>query len=387
MPLGTATISRTDLVTTQSYRGILSYPSRGTVHLTSGGTITSLPRVGDILARDHPLLSVDDQPVGVLFGSTPLYRTLKLADTTGQQLAVQAAQADLLAAEATRSEAMGSPDPARSSTTARSVGTAPSRRVDPGAASWAARNASIAQAGVGVAEAQQRLTLAGRAVQQAEVPQRGPDVALVANNLASLGYYHGSTDTWTAALQDAVGQWQRHLGMTDNGEIDPSRVLVVRTASRVGAVEGRQGDAASAVTISLSSPSREATFQFHDGVPAALALGRRVRVSAAGGRRVTGHVASVTTSGRSATVRVNLDQQGAFAHVSSTRVSMSVTTAARRNVLAVPIQALLALASGGYALQLPDGWLLAVRTGAVQAGNIEVSGAGIHAGLRVVSAT
>jgi hypothetical protein len=64
---------------------------------------------------------------------------------------------------------------------------------------------------------------------------------------------------------------------------------------------------------------------------------------------------------------------------------MSVTTADRRNVLTVPTQALLALASGGYALQLPDGRLVAVRTGIVQGGDIEVSGRGVRRGLRVVS--
>jgi hypothetical protein len=64
---------------------------------------------------------------------------------------------------------------------------------------------------------------------------------------------------------------------------------------------------------------------------------------------------------------------------------MSVITADRQNVMTVPTQALVALASGGYALQLPGGRLIPVRTGVVQRGVIKVSGAEVYPGLKVVS--
>jgi hypothetical protein len=111
-----------------------------------------------------------------------------------------------------------------------------------------------------------------------------------------------------------------------------------------------------------------------------------VRLSA-GGDAAAGRVTRLNTSQRSATVQVAFDQSSRLARIGSTVVSMSVRSADRRNVLTVPTQALLALASGGYALQLPGGRLLAVRTGIVQGGDIEVSGPGVHGGLRVVSVT
>ena len=373
VPLGTATVRRTDFVSTESYRGTLSYPSRGTVHPGGGGTITSLPGDGDHLDRNRPLLSVDGRPVGVLFGATPIYRRLGFADTTDQRLAVRTARADLLAALA-RQEGVVAPAADRSG---RAADTASS----------AAHDASIAQARVEVAEARHRFTEAERALRYAQAPQRGPDVALVAGNLASLGDYDGSTDMWSTALQAAVDEWQRRLGITGDGELDPSQVLVVRPGLRVSAVSGRPGDAASAVTISLSSSSREATFILRHGVPPALARGRRVRVSVGHALTATGHVASVTTQGKHSAVRVTFAHPARLAQVSATKVRMTITTAARRDVLAVPVQALLALASGGYAVQLPGGRLLAVHTGVVHDGDIEVSGEGIHAGLRVVSAT
>ena len=58
-----------------------------------------------------------------------------------------------------------------------------------------------------------------------------------------------------------------------------------------------------------------------------------------------------------------------------------------KDVLAVPVGALLALREGGYALQLPDGGLVAVQTGMFAEGLVEVSGAGLTEGLTVVTAS
>jgi hypothetical protein len=373
VPLGTATVHRGALIEIHRYRGRLSYPSRASAHLSGPGTVTSLPRVGQTLTDGASVASVDDRPIGVLFGTTPLYRTLGAANTTSAQLAVRAAQANLLAAQAGLSQTTQPVDAGRGGSDAGAVGSE-------------TRAARVAQAQVGVDEARSRLLGAQRALGQAQAPQQGPDVALVAGNMAALGYYRGVADSWNATLRDAVRRWQEHIGATPSGDIGPDDVLVVSGAARVTGVRGALGDAPAAVTISLSSPSRLAIFRLRNGVPASLARGRRVRLSA-GGDAATGRVASVNTSRRSATVQVAFDQASAVGRSGSTVVTMSVTTADRRNVLTVPTQALLALASGGYALQLPDGRLLAVRTGIVQAGEIEVSGRGVHKGLRVVSVT
>ncbi len=363
VPLGTATVHQADVIETQRYRGQLSFPSRGSAHLSGSGTVTSLPHRGQVLADGASVAGVDDRSIGVLFGAAPLYRTLGSANPAGGQIAVHSDQAGLLAAEVALSQA------------SRSRGR-----------SSLAGAARVAQAEVSVDEARTRLLGAEQALRAMQAPEQGPDVALVAANMTALGYYHGSADSWTAALQDAVRQWQDHIGATPSGDINPDDVLVVSGAARVTGVQGALGDAPSAVTISLSSPSRLATFQLRNGVPAAFTHGRRVRL-AAGGDATAGRVTSVNTSHGTAIVQVAFDPSSALAHIGSTVVTMSVTTADRLRVLTVPTQALLALASGGYALQLPDGRLLAVRTGIVQGGDIEVSGPGVYGGLRVVSVT
>jgi hypothetical protein len=67
-----------------------------------------------------------------------------------------------------------------------------------------------------------------------------------------------------------------------------------------------------------------------------------------------------------------------------------VTTQTRKGVLAVPVTALLALREGGYALETVDAagqhHLVAVRLGVFSDGMVEVAGAGLRAGTKVVTA-
>ena len=81
---------------------------------------------------------------------------------------------------------------------------------------------------------------------------------------------------------------------------------------------------------------------------------------------LTGHHSSLAGLDQ-ATVSVNFVQQRA------------------RHVLSVPVTALLATAGGGYTVQeaAAPHRLLAVTPGLFAAGYVQISGAGIHPGLRV----
>jgi hypothetical protein len=54
-----------------------------------------------------------------------------------------------------------------------------------------------------------------------------------------------------------------------------------------------------------------------------------------------------------------------------------------KDVLAVPVSALVALAEGGYGLETAQGRFLAVRTGLFADGDVEVSGTAIREGMKV----
>ncbi len=64
-------------------------------------------------------------------------------------------------------------------------------------------------------------------------------------------------------------------------------------------------------------------------------------------------------------------------------VSVELTREARRNVLAVPVTALLAQRGGAYAVELAGGGLVSVETGVFADGWVEVSGGGLREGARV----
>jgi hypothetical protein len=69
-------------------------------------------------------------------------------------------------------------------------------------------------------------------------------------------------------------------------------------------------------------------------------------------------------------------------------VQVSLAIQVARDVLSAPVSALLALAGGGYGVQvvLPSGAhrLIGVHTGIFASGLVQVSGAGLTAGTKVV---
>jgi hypothetical protein len=82
---------------------------------------------------------------------------------------------------------------------------------------------------------------------------------------------------------------------------------------------------------------------------------------------------------------VSLADAAAVGALDQAPVTVRITTTAATGVLAVPVQALLAVAEGGYALERPDGTLVPVTLGASVDGWVEVRGA-VQAGERVGSA-
>jgi hypothetical protein len=105
-----------------------------------------------------------------------------------------------------------------------------------------------------------------------------------------------------------------------------------------------------------------------------------------------GSVATAASAGASPTVPVvvipsNPDATGSL---DQAPVQVSIITATAKNVFVVPVNALLALAGGGYALETVSARgvhrLVPVELGLFDdaAGLVQVSGKDVHAGQRVV---
>ncbi|GGM23673.1 hypothetical protein GCM10010129_80100 [Streptomyces fumigatiscleroticus] len=75
----TTLIRRTDLSDSQELPGTLGYGAPVTVKGAGKGLITALPASGSTVTRGETLYRVDDQPVMVFYGDTPVFRTLDKA--------------------------------------------------------------------------------------------------------------------------------------------------------------------------------------------------------------------------------------------------------------------------------------------------------------------
>jgi hypothetical protein len=82
-PAGAATVRQRNLVQTDTEAGTLSYANAQTVYDRLSGTITWLPRVGQVIRAGGTLFRVNGSPVLLMNGDTPAYRALSSADTDG----------------------------------------------------------------------------------------------------------------------------------------------------------------------------------------------------------------------------------------------------------------------------------------------------------------
>jgi multidrug efflux pump subunit AcrA (membrane-fusion protein) len=85
-----ATVTRGSLSTQTRFNGTLGYAGDYTILGRAPGTVTWLPKVGQVIRQGHVLFRVNEAPVVLLCGSIPAYRRLAegaAADVTGVDVA------------------------------------------------------------------------------------------------------------------------------------------------------------------------------------------------------------------------------------------------------------------------------------------------------------
>src|SRR5262245_49439177 len=85
LPPATATVVRTTPVDTKTASGLLGYGDPVPIRAGLRGTLTWIAPVGSSVQRGEPLFKVDERPVVALYGSLPLYRSLR-AGTKGRDV-------------------------------------------------------------------------------------------------------------------------------------------------------------------------------------------------------------------------------------------------------------------------------------------------------------
>nr|WP_052478201.1 peptidoglycan-binding domain-containing protein [Kibdelosporangium sp. MJ126-NF4]CEL16705.1 Putative peptidoglycan binding domain 1 [Kibdelosporangium sp. MJ126-NF4]CTQ92066.1 hypothetical protein [Kibdelosporangium sp. MJ126-NF4] len=227
----------------------------------------------------------------------------------------------------------------------------------------------------------------------------GNDVKLVEENLQALGYKGFTVDNeFTSATAKAVRRWQKDLGKPETGSIKTTDVVVVPGEIRVAELIAKVGAPANGQVLTYTGTTRTVTVKLDVAKQHLVSQGIPATVTLPDGKAVAGTVASVGSvataqpaqQGTSATstidVLVTFADQAAAGRLDSAPVDVILVAQKRENVLAVPVGALVALAEGGYGVQVLDGSAskyVAVETGMFANGQVEVKGPGINAGTVV----
>ncbi|GIF23936.1 peptidoglycan-binding protein [Paractinoplanes tereljensis] len=232
----------------------------------------------------------------------------------------------------------------------------------------------------------------------------GRDVRIIADNLRALGYGFGPPavdDDGASVLTDrliaAIKRWQDDLGLPVTGTIAVGDVEVLAGAVRVDAIAAQPGSPANAPLMSVTSTRKVITVSAELNDAAALDRGDAVTVTLPDDRTVKARILSVGRTLAAAdggvadgppklTVSVTVDDPKTIAKLDSANVAVNVAGKTAKDVLAAPIEALIALTEGGYAVQGPNG-LVAVETGMFADGWVQISGAGLAEGVDVVVAS
>ena len=222
----------------------------------------------------------------------------------------------------------------------------------------------------------------------------GPDVLQFERNLRALGH-DGFTvdDEYSSATARAVRRWQKRLALPQTGTVTSSWAIVVPATIRIAELKVRIGDPGTGELLTYTGAGSVVTVNAPADDAAWAKPGVRVSVALPGAKKVPGtvtHVGAKATGkdGEDPTVPVTISPAGrqGTGDLRESPVEVTYTGRRRENVLTVPVAALLALADGGYGLQVVDGGTsryLAVRVGMFAEGRAEVSGAGLTDGLIV----
>jgi peptidoglycan hydrolase-like protein with peptidoglycan-binding domain len=332
-------VARTTLTERTQVDGQLGYGTELPLPVKANGTVTRLLQQGATVGRGEELLRVDDRPVILLYGTLPMYRSLGPGAEEGAQ---GDAQDDARARDV---QGNGEPAPRE---------------------------------------------------------MRGMDVLQFETNLAALGYTGFTVDeTFTAGTADAVKRWQRSLGLEETGTVGVGDVIYSAGRVRIGRAGVRPGAAVGENALTYTDTARKVVVDASAADAAWAVRGAAVTVRLPTGTSVPGTVAAIgrhtspaegdgggeagAGAGQPATIPVTvaIEDQKAVGRLESGPVTVEYVGREVKDVLAVPVSALVALAEGGHGLETEDGRFVAVRTGLFADGKVEVSGPAVREGMKV----
>jgi multidrug efflux system membrane fusion protein len=228
----------------------------------------------------------------------------------------------------------------------------------------------------------------------------GADVKQFEQNLGALGY-DGFTvdDEYTSSTASAVQEWQDDLGLSETGTVELGRVFYAKGQVRVDAYKAALGDAIGpgAKVLNYTGTGQVVSVELPFDYRQLARKGAAVSVKLPDGKTVPGKISATTTVIKAASsgqetdttvvdVSVTVNDPKVLAGLDQVSLDVAFPASQRKDVLTVPVAALLALAEGGYGVQVVEGdstRLIAVKTGLFAGGRVEISGDGVTEGATV----
>ena len=240
----------------------------------------------------------------------------------------------------------------------------------------------------------------------------GADVAELNADLVALGDattadIPAGSDTFTSATATALEKFQAALGLAQNGTLILGQAVFLPTAARITSVSATLGAPAQSgePVLQATSATRQVIVAMDASQQSQVAVGAKVAITLPNDATTPGVISSVGTvattpssnnssSSGSAnptiTVVVKPTDPAATGDWDQAPVNVTITTGTVNNALVVPVDALQAIASGGYAVEVvrADGVhsLVAVNLGLFDDadGMVQVTGTSLTVGQRVV---
>jgi len=408
VPTGAAPVQRTDIVQRQRVNGTLNYGATTTVSAPGGATPDQVQQAHAAVNTAHASLTA----AMTAAADTAAANQLAISQAQGPA-AVAAAQQHAQQAQHQADAQVASARVSLQNADAALQMLQSSARLD-GSFTW------LPAAGTSVNQGQALYAVNGRPVvllyggqpayRQLSPGVSGDDVKQMEQDLIDLGFASPANLTadgnFTGADSAAVQRWQASLGLPQSGTVRLGEVVFASGPVRVAAVRAALGAQAApgAPVLDLTAVHHTVTVQLDVSRQQLVGRGDQVSVLMPDGH--TSVAGSVTDVSRVATtpqsqgqgqggpnqqatvaVTVSLADEAAAGTLDQAPVYVSITTASKKNVLAVPVTALLAQPDGGYAVAVRSGGvrrLVSVQPGLFgDGGLVEVSSSGLAEGQTV----
>ena len=239
----------------------------------------------------------------------------------------------------------------------------------------------------------------------------GQDVAQLNHDLVALGYADRSDvdrawDEFGWSTKAGIENLQDHLGVDQTGTLALGDYVFLPSAARVTGVRAQLGGPAGGPELTASSTGRQVTVDLDAAQQSEVKAGDHVTITLPNNQATPGTVISVgkvaatpSSSGSNGsngsstptvTVQIRPTDPTATGTLDQAPVQVAITIRTVHHLLVVPVNALLALAGGGYAVEVANGdgthHLVSVSPGLFDdsAELVQVTGSGLAAGQHVV---